>query len=78
MPYFDEPVTSIGYQWCYQCNSYKDALCADPFYYTVGDGTKRMNAHTFYQACPKDDTDAGMKQICTKVSQHGKHYILNL
>merc|ERR1711936_199695 len=43
---------------CYQCNSYEDALCADPFYHE-GDGVN---------PCPADTADKEF--FCRKIYQN--------
>merc|ERR1711887_466213 len=44
---------------CYQCNSYEDALCADPFFHYDDNGE---------EACPADTADK--EHFCRKIYQN--------
>jgi len=50
---------------CYQCNSYKDVHCGDPFYHE-GDPTK-IKKPEYLQDCPDDGTDY---TFCRKIYQN--------
>jgi len=56
---------------CYQCNSYKDALCGDPF--TFQDGKKEVKSGTSYlKPCivPQFLTGKNVSMFCRKIYQN--------
>jgi len=53
---------------CYQCNSYKDAHCADPFYFEDDLEAKRPKDASLLTNCDPD-TDT-VKHFCRKIYQN--------
>jgi len=55
---------------CYQCNSYEDALCADPFFHDDLPGEKGApkSGTDFLKDCPEDS--AGKEHFCRKIYQN--------
>ena len=54
---------------CYVCNSYEDALCADPFFHDDVAGEKQpKSGDDFVQQCPDD----GKQYFCRKIYQNGE------
>jgi len=55
---------------CYVCNSYEDALCADPFFHDTDDGTQGppKSGNDFLQACPANTADK--EYFCRKIYQN--------
>jgi len=52
---------------CYVCNSYEDALCADPFFHDDVAGEKQpKSGDDFVQQCPDD----GKQYFCRKIYQN--------
>lgn len=54
---------------CYQCSSYTDSHCADPFFFENDDGTKVPKTPTFLQPCPARD-DGKEYTMCRKIFQN--------
>lgn len=57
---------------CYVCNSFENALCADPFYYDSEllkpfDERKPKSEETFLKDCP---ADSGHAYFCRKIYQN--------
>merc|ERR1711887_182967 len=55
---------------CYQCNSYEDALCADPFFHYDENGEEAgpKSGNDFLKACPADTADK--EHFCRKIYQN--------
>merc|ERR1712212_764307 len=55
---------------CYQCNSYEDALCADPFFHYDDNGEEAgpKSGNDFLKACPADTADK--EHFCRKIYQN--------
>jgi len=55
---------------CYQCNSYEDALCADPFFHydDAGESVGAKSGGDFLKACPADTADK--EHFCRKIYQN--------
>merc|ERR1712004_898685 len=52
---------------CYVCNSYEDALCADPFFHDdVAGEAQPKSGDDFVQQCPDD----GKEYFCRKIYQN--------
>merc|ERR1712080_439000 len=51
---------------CYQCNSYEQALCADPFFHS--DNGEAKSGREFLDDCPADTADK--KHFCRKIYQN--------
>ena len=63
---------------CYQCNSYEDALCADPFFHDeLGQDGKQVakSGNDFLDECPSDGKDY---KFCRKIYQNGQSDHLSL
>jgi len=55
---------------CYQCNSYEDALCADPFFHDeLGQDGEQLakSGNDFLDECPSDGKDY---KFCRKIYQN--------
>jgi len=52
---------------CYQCNSYKDQHCDDPFHHE-DDPEKRPKKAEYLQDCPENMVDP----FCRKIYQNGE------
>merc|ERR1712203_1039894 len=55
---------------CYQCNSYEDALCADPFFHDeLGQDGEQLakSGDDFLDECPSDGKDY---KFCRKIYQN--------
>jgi len=52
---------------CYVCNSYENALCADPFFHDY-ERTQVKSENDFVQSCPADTPDK--KYFCRKIYQN--------
>ena len=54
---------------CYVCNSYEDALCADPFFHDdVAGEAQPKSGDDFVKQCPDD----GKEYFCRKIYQNGE------
>jgi len=53
---------------CYQCNSYKDAHCADPFYHEDDSELKRPKDPKLLKQCGQDGD--GVDYFCRKIYQN--------
>merc|ERR1711931_177251 len=55
---------------CYQCNSYEDALCADPFFHYDDNGEEAgaKSGTNFLLPCPADTPEK--KHFCRKIYQN--------